>query len=289
MGEKAVVKKEKEMTFTEVLKLKGTIARFEEVLGKGAASFIASLFTIWTEDKKLQECDVTSILSAAKQAAIMNLPILKQLGYAYVIPYKDWRSGKTVATFQLGYKGLLQLAMRSGVFKNLNAVEIYEGELRSRNRITGEIELEETAGTTGAVVGYAAYMELTNGFKKMYYMTRSEVEAHAQKYSQSYVYDLKNNKKTSVWSTNFDAMAKKTVMKLLLSKYAPTSIEMQGKDLVSAMQADQAAITPEGEYVYVDNGGEMKPSRDNFNEFAPETIDAETGEVKQEEIEVPFD
>ena len=289
MGEKAVVKKEKEMTFTEVLKLKGTIARFEEVLGKGAASFIASLFTIWTEDKKLQECDVTSILSAAKQAAIMNLPILKQLGYAYVIPYKDWRSGKTVATFQLGYKGLLQLAMRSGVFKNLNAVEIYEGELRSRNRITGEIELEETAGTTGAVVGYAAYMELTNGFKKMYYMTRSEVEAHAQKYSQSYVYDLKNNKKTSVWSTNFDAMAKKTVMKLLLSKYAPTSIEMQGKDLVSAMQADQAAITTEGEYVYVDNGGEIKTSRDNFNEFSPETIDAETGEVKQEEIEVPFD
>ena len=285
MGEKAVTTKE--MTFSDVLKLKGTIARFEEVLGKGAASFIASLLTIWTEDKKLQDCDVKSILSAAKQAAILNLPIMKQLGYAHVIPYKDWRSGKNVATFQLGYKGLLQLAMRSGVFKNLNAVEIYEGELKSRNRITGEIELDETASTTGAVIGYAAYMELTNGFKKTFYMTREEVEAHAQKYSQSYSYDLKNNKKTSVWSTNFDAMAKKTVMKLLLSKYAPTSIEMQGKDLVNALQADQAAITAEGEYVYVDNGGDT--SRDNFNEFAPETIDAETGEVKQEEIEVPFD
>ena len=285
MGEKAVTTKE--MTFSDVLKLKGTIARFEEVLGKGAASFIASLLTIWTEDKKLQDCDVKSILSAAKQAAILNLPIMKQLGYAHVIPYKDWRSGKNVATFQLGYKGLLQLAMRSGVFKNLNAVEIYEGELKSRNRITGEIELDETASTTGAIIGYAAYMELTNGFKKTFYMTREEVEAHAQKYSQSYSYDLKNNKKTSVWSTNFDAMAKKTVMKLLLSKYAPTSIEMQGKDLVNALQADQAAITAEGEYVYVDNGGDT--SRDNFNEFAPETIDAETGEVKVDDIEVPFD
>lgn len=285
MSEKAIVSKGKEIPFAEMLKLKGTIARFEEVLGKGsAASFIASLLTIWIEDKKLQECSTKSILSAAKQAAILKLPIMKQLGYAYIIPYKDWRTGTYIATFQIGYKGLLQLAMRSGVFKNLNMAEIYEGELKSRNRITGEIELDETASTTGKVIGYAAYMELTNGFKKTLYMTREEVEEHAKKYSQSYAYDIEHKKKSSVWTTNFDAMAKKTLMKMLLSKYAPTSIEMQGKDLISAMAADQAAITPDGEYVYVDNG-------DDFNQFKPETetIDVETEEIKAEEIEVPFE
>lgn len=287
MGENAAVKKaEKELTFSEILKLKKTVERFEELLGKGAASFIASLLTIWTEDKKLQDCDKQSILSAAKQAAILNLPIMKQLGYAYVIPYKDYKTGKSVATFQLGYKGLLQLAMRSGVFKNLNTAEIHEGELKSYNRITGEIELEENADTTGAVIGYVAYMELTNGFRKMFYMTRAEVEAHAKKYSQSYAYDVKNGKKSSVWSTNFDAMAKKTAMKLLLSRYAPTSIEMQQSGITVALQADQAAITQDGEYIYVDNGETF--SRDSFEEFAPETVDVETEEVKAEEVEVPF-
>jgi len=106
-------------------------------------------------------------------------------------------------------------------------------------------------------------------------MTRAEVEAHAQKYSQSYAYDLKNGKKSSVWSTNFDAMAKKTVMKLLLTRYAPTSLELQGNNLVNALQADQSVINADGSYQYVDNND------DAFNQFSPEaeTIDAETGEI----------
>lgn len=261
----------------QMLAMKNTVQKFEEILKGRTASFIASLLTIWRDDEKLKDCDTVTILSAAKQAAILNLPIMKQLGYAYIIPYKDWRTGKYMAQFQLGYKGYLQLAMRSGVFKNLNSVEIYEGEIKSRNRITGEIELDENAPTTGKVIGYVAYMELTNGFEKMLYMTREEMESHAQKYSQSYSYDLKNNKKSSVWTTNFDAMAKKTVLKLLLSRYAPTSIEMQNNELTQALKADQAVVTPEGEYQYLDN------------EPLAQVVEVEETEKPAEDIEVPFD
>lgn len=270
----------------QMLAMKGTVQKFEEILKSGASSFIASLLTIWNEDAKLKDCDTVTILSAAKQAAILQLPIMKQLGYAYIIPYKDWKTGKAVAQFQLGYKGLLQLAMRSGVFQNLNSVEIYEGELKSRNRITGEIELDENAETTGKVIGYVAYMELTNGFRKMFYMTRAEMENHAQKYSQSYSYDLKSGKKSSVWTTNFDAMAKKTVLKLLLSRYAPTSIEMQNSDLTQALQADQAVVTPEG-YQYVDNGGTVNLREEEIEEVEEQA--AEEEKLEEDEIEVPFD
>jgi recombination protein RecT len=281
------------LNFPQMMNLQSTKAKFENVLGKGTASFLSSLFTMWTEDKKLQDCNPQSILSAAKQAAILNLPIMKQLGYAYVIPYNDWRTGQQVAQFQLGYKGLLQLAMRSGVFKNLNSVEIYEGELKSRNRITGEIEIDDKAAPTKEVVGYVAYMELTNGFTKMFYMTKAEVEEHAKKYSSSYAYDLEKKKKSSVWSTNFDAMAKKTVLKLLLSKYAPTSIEMQGNDLTLALQADQAAISPDGNFQYVDNGDTID-LREESAEETIETVNAETGEnisdqTKADDDELPSD
>ena len=238
-----------------------------------------SMVTIWNDDEKLRKCDAVTILSAAKQAAILQLPIMKQLGYAYVIPYYDGRTKKYVAQFQIGYKGLLQLAMRSGVFRNLNTVVIYDGQIKKMDYLTGEIEIGER--TSNEVVGYAAYMELTNGFRKTLYMTREEMENHAQTYSDSYRAD--KEKKWSVWAKNFDAMAKKTVLKKLLNTYAPTSIEMQQSNLITALKADQAVVTPEG-FQYVDNSG-----FDNSADIEVENVDGETGEIKEEDIEVPFD
>lgn len=270
-------------TLPKLLEMKTTKQKFYEVLGSNAASFIASLLSMYNEDEKLRKCDPVSILAAAKQAAILQLPIMKQLGYAYVIPYYDGKNKKQVAQFQMGYKGFLQLAMRSGVFRNVNTVEIYEGEIKSRNKITGEIELGER--TSDEVVGYVAYMELVNGFSKTLYMTRAEIEEHAQKYSQSYAYDLKSGSRTSIWSKNFDTMAKKTVLKKLMTTYAPTSIEMQNSALATALKADQAVISKDS-YQYVDNGGNVVERTDDIiSENSAEIIDAETGEiVAQEDI-----
>lgn len=266
-----------ENNLPRLLENKLVVQKFVDILGKNSPSFIASLLTIYNDDEKLRKCDAVSILAAAKQAAILQLPIMKQLGYAYVIPYFDGRTKKYVAQFQLGYKGFLQLAMRSGVYKNLNTVEVYEGEIKRQNRITGEIELGER--TSDTVVGYIAYMELTNGFNKMIFMTRAEMEAHAEKYSQSYAYDLKSGSKSSIWTKNFDAMAKKTILKKLLSTYAPTSIEMQNTALATAIKADQAVISQDS-YQYVDNGGNfVERSDDNLAQDNSETIDAETDEV----------
>lgn len=265
-------------TLPQLLAMKPVQEKFVDILGKSSASFMASLLTIWNDDEKLKKCEPVTILSAAKQAAILQLPIMKQLGYSYVIPYYDGRSKKYVAQFQLGYKGLLQLAMRSGVFRNLNTTAIYNGQLKKIDYLTGEIEIGEK--DSDEVIGYAAYMELLNGFKKTLYITKAEMELHAQTYSDSYRAD--KEKKWSVWAKNFDAMAKKTVLKKLLNTYAPTSIEMQQSNLNQAMQADQSVITQNG-YQYVDNTGAD-------SQVEVETLDAETGEIStEEEIEVPFD
>lgn len=270
---------EKKNNLPKLLEMKSVQQKFFEVLGKNTQSFIASLLSIYNDDKKLQECDPVSILAAAKLSAILKLPIMKQLGYAYVIPYYDSKSRKYLAQFQLGYKGLLQIAMRSGGFKNLNTAEIYEGEIKRQNRITGEIELGER--TSDTVIGYVAYMELVNGFSKTLFMTRAEMETHAEKYSQSYAYDLKTGGKTSIWSKNFDVMAKKTVLKKLLNTYAPTSIEMQDSALAKAIKADQAVVSKDS-YTYIDNGGNIVEREPDFpaQENSAETIDIETGEVK---------
>ena len=275
----------------QLLTLPPVVQRFNEVCGKNTQSFMASLLTIYNDDEKLRKCDPVSILAAAKQAAILQLPIVKQFGFAHIIPYYDSRNKKHVATFQVGYKGFLQLAMRTGVFRNINAGAIYEGQIKNYDYITGEFTL--TDRTSDSVVGYFAYMELINGFRKTLFMTKAEVEEHARTYSQSYAYDLKNGGKSSVWSKNFDAMAKKTVLKKLLNTYAPTSIEMQNNDLATAIRADQAVIAKDS-YSYIDNSGEVVERTDNTLaqeakidsantvDVEAKDFDGETGEVIKE-------
>ncbi len=218
--------------------------RFEELLDKSAPSFISSILTICKSNSKLKECSANSILSAAGIAAALKLPINPSLGFAYIVPYKGQ------ASFQLGAKGFIQLAMRSGQSRTLNSGAVREGQIAEIDFVTGEIIRGEKISEE--IVGYVAYMELLNGFKKSLFMTVDELYTHAEKYSQSYAYDVRSGRKSSVWSTNFDAMAKKTVLKKLLSNFGVISIDQQSVALATALQADQAVITEDG-FRYIDN------------------------------------
>lgn len=231
-------------TLQQLLNSAGIKRRFEELLDNSAPAFISSILTIVRSNSKLQECSPNSILSAAGIAAALKLPINPSLGFAHIVPYKGH------ATFQLGFRGYIQLAMRSGQYRTLNSGAVCEGQIKDIDFVTGEIIRGEKI--SDAIVGYIAYMEMINGFKKALYMTVEELQEHAQKYSQSYAYDLRYGKKSSVWSTNFDAMAKKTVLKKLLSNFGIISIDQRSADLATAFQADQSVISEEG-FRYIDN------------------------------------
>ena len=231
-------------TLQQLLNSANIKRRFEELLDKSAPSFISSILAIFKSNSKLQDCSPNSILAAAGIAAALKLPINPGLGFAFIVPYKGH------ATFQLGFKGFIQLAMRSGQYRTLNSGAVREGQISDIDFVTGEIIRGDKI--SDEIVGYVAYMELINGFKKALYMTIDELQAHAEKYSQSYAYDLRSGKKSSVWSTNFDAMAKKTVLKKLLSNFGIISIDQQSAALATALQADQAVITEEG-FRYIDN------------------------------------
>lgn len=256
-----------------------------DVLGEKAQSFVTSLTDIVSNDKMLQACDPNTIMFAGITAASMDLPINKNLGYAYVIPYNDRRAGTSVAQFQMGYKGFVQLAQRSGQFKCMNATDVREGELKGFNRLTGGVNFEwddSPERVNKKVIGYAAFFSLNNGFSKTLYMSIEEVEAHAKRYSQTYRNE--RAKASSKWTTDFDAMAKKTVLKLLLSKWAPLSLDME-----KAVLADQSIQREAGEYTYVDNDksevkaelAERAKERAMVEDAESEDIvDESTGEVK---------
>ncbi len=231
-------------TLQQLLNSAGIKRRFEELLDKAAPSFISSILAIFNSNKKLRECDPHSILAAAGIAAALKLPINPSLSFAHIVPYKG------TAQFQMGWRGYVQLAMRSGQYRTLNSGAIREGQIADIDFVTGEIIRGEKISDT--IVGYVAYMELVNGFYKSLYMTVEELQAHAEKYSQSYAYDIRSGRKSSVWSTNFDAMAKKTVLKKLLSNFGVISIDQQSAALATALQADQAVVTEDG-FRYVDN------------------------------------
>ena len=210
-----------ELRTTGLAQLKGVLnnesmrKNFENILKDSAGAFMASIIELYQSDTYLQKCDPNKVVLEALKAATLKLPINKALGFAYIIPYKD------VPTFQIGYKGIIQLAQRSGQYKFINAGEVYEGEVVNYNRITGMLEISGDA-TGENIIGYYAYFQLSNGFEKAVYWTKEKVIAHAKKFSQAY----KAGKKDSPWFTNFDAMALKTVLKSIICKYGPMSVEM---------------------------------------------------------------
>lgn len=204
--------------------------KFNEVLDKGAPAFVTSILSLVKSTPQLAAADPKTVISAAMTAATLKLPINPNLGFAYIVPYKD------TATFQMGYKGYIQLAMRTGQYKTINASVVYEGQIEDVDFVTGEIIRGKKK--SDKVVGYVAYFELINGFSKMVYMSHEDMMRHAMTYSQAYKYDKKNGKKSSVWTTNFEAMGLKTVLKQLISKYGIMSIDMQGAGLETALSAD---------------------------------------------------
>lgn len=222
--------------------------KFQELLGKKAQGFITSVLQIVSQNSMLANADPMSVYNAAAVAATLDLPINNSLGFAYIIPYNEKQKDNTykqVAQFQIGYKGFIQLAQRSGQFKTISATPIFEGQLVEENPLTGFV-FDFTKKKSETIMGYAAYFQLLNGFEKTMYMTKEQVSKHGSRYSQTF------KKGFGLWKDDFDAMATKTVLKLLLAKFAPLSIEMQ-----KAVIADQAIINNEEtlDVSYVDNEG----------------------------------
>lgn len=203
----------------DLLKDVNVKGRFQEILGKKAPAFMSSIISVTSQNSLLKKADANTVLSAAAIAATLDLPINPSLGMAYIVPYENKRERKHEAQFQIGYKGIIQLAIRSGLYHRIEVNEVYEGELEVENRFTGEFSFGKR--TSDTVTGYLAYFKLTTGFEKMLYMTKKEAEAHGKKYSATF----RNDK--GLWVTDFDAMAKKTVLKQLLSKFGIMSIDMQ--------------------------------------------------------------
>ncbi len=198
----------------------GIVARINTRLGDKAGTFITSVLDLCGEDQALAECDPKLVIKESLKAAGLDLPINKNLGFAYVIPYKK------VPSFQMGWKGYVQLAIRTGKYRHLNTGIVYEGEEMIVDRIRGTLDIGGKR-TGDNPIGYYCYMELLNGFQKAIAWTKEKVEEHARRFSKSYSYYIKNKKgRKPVWVTDFDAMALKTMFLQLVPKYGPMTIEM---------------------------------------------------------------
>lgn len=219
--------------------------------GKDGQRFISSIVSAVNTNPALQECSNPSILSGALLGESLKLSPSPQLGQYYLVPFNDRERGK-VAQFQLGYKGYIQLAIRSGMYKKLNVLAIKEGELVRFDPMNEDIEVnlidDEEARENAPTAGYYAMFEYTNGFRKAIYWSKAKMEAHALKYSQGY----KAKKGYTFWEKDFDGMAYKTMLRQLISKWGIMSIDMQ-----TAIDADMAVINDDGTKVYVDNEPEI--------------------------------
>jgi len=255
--------------------------RFSDILGKKSAGFVSSLVSL-SKTQALAKAEPNSVVASALVAASLDLPIVPTLGFSALVPFWDGKTQQTKAQFQIMTKGLIQLAQRSGQYKTINVSAVYEGDIKSFNRFTGDIEFdtENVPDRTQEPVGYVAYMKLTNGFEKYLYMTIEELKAHGMRYSQTY------RKGYGLWLDQFESMAAKTVLKLLLSKYGPLSVDMQ---MSLALQADQAAIRmesiadtdiTEATMEYVDNVEEVDEEKARKVGEMFEGFDTETGEVR---------
>lgn len=235
-----------QLTATDFFSKDSIRNKFTELMGKRAPQFITSVLQIVESNNLLSSAEPQSIYQSAAVAATLGLPLNNSLGFAYIVPYNQKQKDgtyKTIAQFQLGYKGFIQLSQRSGQFKTISATPIYGGQLTSENPLTG-FEFDFTKKADGEPIGYAAYFKLLNGFEKTLYMSMGELRRHGIKFSQTF------KKGYGLWKDEFDSMATKTVLKLLLAKFAPLSIDMQ-----QAVTFDQGLIknADTNEVEYPDN------------------------------------
>lgn len=275
------------MNFTKSINSSYVQNQLKQVLGKNAGTFATSLVEVFTNDTQLQKCDQKKVIQEAIKAATLKLPLNKQLGYAYILVFNNWdkASRKSVPTPQivLGYRGYIQLAMRTGQYKNINADVVYEGEMIGRDKLSGAIDLSGEK-VSEKVVGYFAHFETVNGFSKTLFMSLGEMAGYALKFSPSFKRNAEKNPLPTVdalcdmandqavngpqqgkvgWEGDFNSMAIKTVLRRLLSKYGYLSIEM-----MSALAEDESsAVEQRNEENY-----ETKP-----------VFDAQAVEIKEEE------
>lgn len=237
--------------------------RFSEMLGKKSAGFLTSIMNVVQNNALLQKADVNSIILAAGQAAALDLPINPNLGLAAIVPFNDTKNNRCLATFQIMRDGWMDLCLRTGQFVYIANEPVYEGELVKKNRFTGEYVFDEDARKSDKVIGYMASFKLTNGYTKTIYWTIDEIKKHAQQYSQT------AKKGYGLWKENFNAMALKTVLKHLLKKYAPKSIE-----LINAIESDQASFA--GDESNIGNAKAV------YNDAPTEKEDFQEAEVVEE-------
>ena len=229
-----------------------------DVIGSNKDRFTTNLISVINQNKSLQECTNISLLIGAKVATTLNLSLNSAFGYAYLVPYNNTKQGIKEAQFQIGYKGYIQLALRTGEYKRINAVPVYKSQFKKWNALTEELELNDSF-IEDEVVGYVSYFKLNNGFEKTMYWSYEKMLAHADTYSKAFNVDvaekIKNRqipekdlwKYSSYWYKDFDGMALKTMLRQILSKYGIMSEEMQ-----KAYEYDQSVIS-ENDKKYVDN------------------------------------
>jgi len=285
--------------------------QLKQVLKENAGTFATSLMEVYTNDKQLQTCEPKLVIQEAIKAASLKLPLNKQLGYGYVVVYNNWdkktRTKIPTPTLVIGYKGYIQLAMRTGQYRNINADVVYEGELRTTDKLTGAIDLGG-AKTSEKIVGYFAHFELINGFRKTLYMTTEEMANYALKYAASFKskqYDKDGHEIPSPtvdnlidmaqeqvqegpvsglvgWKGDFNAMAQKTVLRRLLSKYGFLSIEM-----MNALSDDEQPQFTTAEEIRNEDNASPKPVI-NADQMMQEAEAEEVEENKQESEPAPI-
>ena len=259
----------KNIPFSAYITSDGIKNRINQIVGdeNTGKRFISSIISAVSTNSTLAECDNASIVSGALLGEALKLSPSPQLGNYYLVPFNDKEKGK-VATFQLGYKGYIQLAIRSGQYKKLNVLAIKEGELINYDPLNEEIEVQliedETKREKAKTIGYYAMFEYVNGFRKALYWSKEKMEAHALQYSQGYRADKQKKTAYTFWSKDFDGMAYKTMLRQLISKWGIMSIDMQ-----TAYESDMAYIKEDGSKEYVDNQSDVPEA--NYEEVETAT------------------
>lgn len=277
----SLVKTQKQ-TFSAFLSTDAMKKKINEMVGgEKGQQFITAIISAVSTNPQLAECDHSTILSAALVGQALNLSPSPQLGQYYMVPFNDNKRGCKVAQFQIGYKGYIQLAIRSGYYKKLNVLAIKEGELIKYDPLNEDIEVklieDEEKREQAKTIGYYAMFEYLNGFRKTLYWTKKHMEAHAEKYSMGY----KAHKGYTFWEKDFDGMAYKTMLRQLISKWGIMSIDMQ-----KAMESDMAEIKEDGTYEYVDNEYEVTESIQE--ETQPEQQQVTEEQSKSTDEDDPF-
>lgn len=284
-----------------VLNAESVQEQFQNALAENKDLFIASIIDLYNGDKSLQECNPNAIVMEALKAAVLDLPISRSLGFAYIVVYKnkkkvtDPQTGRTdyvivpTPTFIPGYKGYIQLAMRTGQYRTINADMVYEGELRTVNRLSGEVALDGKR-TSDKVVGYFCYFQLLNGYSKTLFMSVEEMAKYAKRYAPGIKKDTtiaqliaKANdgivSKSVGWEGNFNDMALKTVIRRLISKYGYLSIKMQNA-IGHDTEAENRALIARNDTLQIAEAQQL--DLDSTTVDYEEVVDTETGEVKQQ-------